>query len=265
MATGTSLTPHRKLKPDCGRYDYALFELEFDQDLYYIQNWPCGCTETFGACTTRRAPKVDESGTFCVRFPLIVVGESIQVLEVDKWTTVCLVWIRCNKSSQITSSFYSRSILAFDLEPTEANPCPIFVIETNTIEGRMAVAVANDAIPSFNDGIVTWVKVCIVVVMFLIVKVYDHLPDIWICPTDKNFAFGRYYIEMVPTLPQTVQQVVKVKISTKSNLPFLFETNKYQRHRYVNQRESYPSHTQRSHLTGDGYKIAKPLHLLANL
>jgi len=159
-----------------GEQRYEIFEMEFDQELYYQENWPCPCRND---CTTliQTAPAVNESGVVST----ILERDVGRVFETN-FTTVL---------------YFQFSLAASDFPPGH---CPIIALELQSIYGQMHLMGSTaTARPSLTNH--------------QFYKYQLQRDGMWICPSDTGFAWGRWYLAVQNTPPVTLRNGFRIRWS----------------------------------------------------
>ena len=160
-----------------GEQRYSIYELDFDQPLYYQENWPCPCVMNRSQCNgSNSITPVNESGYL------------IQSLSYDAYQY---------QSTNFTDLVHFK----FNLSPNQTN-CQILVIELQAIYGQMQLLVSRTKIPTLNNY--QWYK-------------YQLQRDsLWICPTHPDFGYGAWYITVQNAAPVTLRNAFRIKWYTLS-------------------------------------------------
>jgi hypothetical protein len=166
-----------------GEQRYITYELDFDQDLYYQENWPCPCT-TQGVknCTSVPFSSSEVNET----------GYNITILKKDEYIY---------RETNFTELTYYK----FDINISDFTECPIIYVDLQSIYGQMQLLISNDGIPTLYNY--QWYK-------------YQLQRDsVWICSTDPRFKWGTWYITVQNAAPVTLRNAYRIKWSvvSKSN------------------------------------------------
>jgi hypothetical protein len=154
------------------QYEYAIFEMTFDEDLYYVENWPCGCIsdETVTDCTREKQTAVEE-------YPGTVT------LEYDTWTEVQPY--RDQRSLlQLEFTTGDFAYLKFHLSQTmpDVGPCPIVAFSVYNYVGNVDSFISNDYVPDRSNYMVpSYILLCLVFI-------YEAIPEFSISFTLSFFV-----------------------------------------------------------------------------
>ena len=150
-------------------YKYAIFEAQFDEELYMVDQWPVGCvngtTVPCPASASQVGPFVDET----MYYP---DGSVIPISQLSEG-----VWL--NNSIMNT---YDSQYLKFNLQYDASRPCPYILIDFQSVVGTMAFYVSTKYIPSPANYI--WSHG------------FYSPQTIAINPAHGDFVYGNYYIQI---------------------------------------------------------------------
>lgn len=162
------------------QYKYGMFDIEFDQDIYYPENWACPCqnTPTAQCPTSRIRPAIDETG-----------------FEITDLTSQYDQWIVMNATEGENQWF------KFYLDPAQfPNSCPIVRVYVQNIYGDTGLLIANAFIPDARNY--QWSKVP------------WHRDNMWICPIETEWRWGWWYFSTYQRPPTSAFPQFQVRWST---------------------------------------------------
>ena len=123
-----SSTYHEKKATVLGaEQNYYIFEMNFDQDIYYQENWPCPCINDTSSCND---------------------GDNTTTLN----STQSILELQEDEYFYRTTNFTDISYFKFYLN----NSCDIIRLELQSIYGQMQLYASTDGIPYSNNY--NWVK-----------------------------------------------------------------------------------------------------------
>lgn len=158
---------------------HALFSVTFDQDVYYLDDPVCGCQMNMTECRTRTVPS-----------PIFVneTGYNITVLEKDQWYN--FDWVHHD----------TKLYFKLQLKPSDSVTCPILKLDHNLNIGDAGMAISNRFIPSVTN--------------FQFIK-YRWSRTLWICPQRIEWAYGWWYLTVLPDIPRVEYLSYRIRWSTK--------------------------------------------------
>jgi len=163
------------------QYQYGIFEIDFDQQIYYSENIACPCEDSppRGQCPLSRTfpGPIDETGH-------TIIDLSSQY---DQWVYV-------------KAPSYEIRQYKFNLDPTifgTQDGCPTVRIQVQNIYGETGVFVANDKAPTSFDF--TWQKIG------------AARDGFWICPYEQEWRWGWWYFTTSNAEPAALFPEYRVK------------------------------------------------------
>eukprot|EP01128_Nolandella_sp_AFSM9_P011086 TRINITY_DN77_c0_g1_i5.p1 TRINITY_DN77_c0_g1~~TRINITY_DN77_c0_g1_i5.p1 ORF type:complete len:246 (-),score=52.84 TRINITY_DN77_c0_g1_i5:51-737(-) len=140
----------------------TLLQLDFDQDIYYPENWVCPCIDNLG---TRRV-HLDANET--IKVPQS--ASHIEVLQEGVWLD--------RKLDYLQEHHYKIDLKE---EQYAAGDLPILVVSVISNIGEVNAFVANNFFPSSDNS--QWHR-----------SPDENSESIWICPYDPEWRWDYYYV-----------------------------------------------------------------------
>lgn len=175
-------------------YQHAIFDLEFDEELYYPENWPCSCTTAGQSqCSGKTLSPVSvpayavQAGVTELQPVHVAAGSDSTQMDDDGWIEDIV-------------SYGEYRYYYFDLNEGDYSGCPIVSLDLFTNVGSVSLYASTAEFPDANNHI--WGKIS-----------YQK-EGWWVCPNMPGWGWGRWYIAVAQGPPPKAYNQYKIRVRT---------------------------------------------------